>query len=508
MPPSYMLALVLAMSVFTGMVVYSAMNGPRGWDQFWYIADVESLVEGRGIVTNNIFPAAVYKGPYTLEPPFVHNILNVYMAAPAAVFLGGYWGWIATNLLSTLLSTLLIYHLVSRLAHPLAALFSALLFLHLPLTFWLTSQPLSEATMFILSASFLAVFAFCKDSFRNYVYALGLAGLLLFCRKSFIPLLFLVPVIYLMKSRSRNAGTYIRVLMLLAMSASIILMADVLFPSGISWKLTDILMTAIPGENATLKFMFSLEPVDFSLSTWLTKAFYMLKVQFLPITFSLSRMEGLTYILLFLPFDLLAIIMTAYVWPRLWRENWALGGMIFVLLHLLTIAVFNNQARYMGPVMPVLVTAASAAFFRKARSSDGFRRATIALMVTIALTGIYVNSGIAGYNRTQGALTSAMSERLVRDFSAIIPVNDNVMVGHRTIIFLGYLLRPRRVLFVNDYPYGTYTTQQYLSLARKAETKWLVCHSDSRIPGLLDGYLAKVADISDNFMVYRFIHAP
>ncbi|MCK5848521.1 MAG: hypothetical protein KAH01_04930, partial [Caldisericia bacterium] len=50
-----LILIVFVVLLFIGFVVYAA-TGPRMHDQYWYLADVESLINGLGVQTNNIFP--------------------------------------------------------------------------------------------------------------------------------------------------------------------------------------------------------------------------------------------------------------------------------------------------------------------------------------------------------------------------------------------------------------------------------------------------------------------
>src|SRR5919108_5969848 len=71
------LLIVAVLLIFT-VLVWIGASGVRGSDQYWYVADVESLIEGHGVQSNEVYPAAIRDGVTSLPRPFVHNILNVY----------------------------------------------------------------------------------------------------------------------------------------------------------------------------------------------------------------------------------------------------------------------------------------------------------------------------------------------------------------------------------------------------------------------------------------------
>jgi hypothetical protein len=114
---------------------------------------VESIVDGHGVQTNEIYPVAIRHEMLPLPRPFVHNILNTYLAAGPAVLLGAYEGWIALNFLSGLLTAFLIFRTVVSVtdSRPAASAVAAT-YLVLPLTIWLTTQPMAEASIAPLAA--------------------------------------------------------------------------------------------------------------------------------------------------------------------------------------------------------------------------------------------------------------------------------------------------------------------------------------------------------------------
>src|SRR5262245_8093548 len=82
--------LIVAVLLIFIVLVWIGASGLRGSDQYWYVADVESLIGGHGVQSNEIYPVTVRDGVASLPRPFVHNILNVYVAAIPALLFGAY----------------------------------------------------------------------------------------------------------------------------------------------------------------------------------------------------------------------------------------------------------------------------------------------------------------------------------------------------------------------------------------------------------------------------------
>jgi len=161
---------------------------PRGTDQYWYIADAESLAHGIH-TTNNVYPANV-TGP--LPASFIHNNVAIYAAVPLASVLGGQRGWIATNLICTIGSALIVFLLLRSRSVRVAALI-ATLFLLLPLTVWLTCNTLTEAVYAFFASLCLVVWLRAKTLLGTLFFVLS--ALIAASAKEPLMLLFLVPVL-------------------------------------------------------------------------------------------------------------------------------------------------------------------------------------------------------------------------------------------------------------------------------------------------------------------------
>ena len=123
--------------------------GLRGTDQYWYISDLESLVDGYG-KSNTVFSGSLLRG-YDGNS-FIHQTLILYLLTPLAKVFGAYNSWVIFNFTSMFFSSILIYKSMIKLnAGVIRAWIAFGIFLSNPITIFIIGEPLVEATqpMFI-----------------------------------------------------------------------------------------------------------------------------------------------------------------------------------------------------------------------------------------------------------------------------------------------------------------------------------------------------------------------
>ena len=123
--------------------------GLRGTDQYWYISDLESLVDGYG-KSNTVFSGSLLRG-YDGNS-FIHQTLILYLLTPLAKIFGSYNSWVIFNFTSMFFSSILIYKSMIKLnAGVIRAWIAFGIFLSNPITIFIIGEPLVEATqpMFI-----------------------------------------------------------------------------------------------------------------------------------------------------------------------------------------------------------------------------------------------------------------------------------------------------------------------------------------------------------------------
>ena len=148
-------AALLATAIFLFLILFSCV-GPRGSDQFWYLYDMKSLVEGGGNISNTYWAGSFWRNPTSqADNFFLHNNLLIYLVLPAAKVLGAFGGWILITAAASITAALCVGYSVKIICSDRKwAYISYSLYLLLPLTFWLGSNMLQEGMM-------AAWFAFC-----------------------------------------------------------------------------------------------------------------------------------------------------------------------------------------------------------------------------------------------------------------------------------------------------------------------------------------------------------
>ncbi len=216
--------LLSAIIIHLILVLYAA-GGVRGSDQYWYVADVTSLMKGNA-TTNCIYPVNILKHD-PVPPHFIHNILNLYLVVPfAALTRDAYSGWILANILATLSVALVIRALLRRFGYSRVADLVAAIWLLLPMSVWLTSQASSEATGTAVVA--IAVYATITATRTiGWIAAILLWVAATYCRFTFAPALLAVSALYFVTNRS-----WLHASLLLLLAVIFLALQAGLFPTG------------------------------------------------------------------------------------------------------------------------------------------------------------------------------------------------------------------------------------------------------------------------------------
>ena len=93
--PTLLLLPILGTAVLISVAF--AASGVRGTDQYWYLADVLTLIEGGDPLSNLYFPRAVLDGTANY---FAHSGPSLHLSAMVGKIVGPYNGWLVVNLIS------------------------------------------------------------------------------------------------------------------------------------------------------------------------------------------------------------------------------------------------------------------------------------------------------------------------------------------------------------------------------------------------------------------------
>ncbi len=486
--------------VVIALSVFAASAGVRGSDQYWYLADVETLIHRGMIVSDTIFPVGLLGPAGSLAPPFIHNVLGTYLAAIPATIVGGYGGWVALNVVATLATSGLIYLAARTVADHWAAAVCAVAYPLLPITLWHTAQPLTEPSTAFFAALAISLLAVAGSSTMRWLAVVGAVGLLYYSRESYLPLLLTVPIGYVIVRAGQGPGGLRAALApMTVLWAGVVVMVVVgraLFGAqNVAFSYTRLLNAAVPGETGNMWFNFDLSSANledrlpFRLDLLGAKALGHAAEQFV-------SFDSAPFALFFWTFNVLAIVALLTLWrdrrqPA--RVRLIVAALSMVAIHFVTITLFQNQVRYTVPAIPgLLVVFAIALSGIPALRQAAAPRTTlvVALVILVALAPAVVlaraqRNDAVDADATEQGVRALLDANLDRDETAMI-----VYVGQPQV--LAYGAGPRRILYVSP----DYTTDEYDRLRAAFPARWLLAPVGSpAIAGLGGSPLAPVGTV-------------
>ena len=505
------LACGLALLLYLGLTIGYG-QGLRGTDQYWYVADIQTLTLGGPATTNTVFPATITSGT-ALPPPFIHHGVAMYLALPFALLLGAHPGLVAFNVLCGGLAALLAALAARRLsAAPGAGSLTFVLFLLLPLTTWLSSQPLMDPFLGLLVAimAFLASRAGQKP--WSWLLLALVAGFAAQHRVNLLPVALGLPLMYLGVNRPVRLPKAGVALLMLLLALALVKLKGLLFAHGVRAPLASLLNISLnPREMVTDNGLYGYMHVYFDIRhlpvEWMKvagKAASNLGVQLWPGGFSAGLMMWL-FNLLLLP----ALLLAGWRRQAQARPLWWLL-LLLLAAHLVTICLFQNQFRYQIHVMAALVPAAVAAL---AVARPGILRSrkavTVLLTVVILVLGAVNAAGVA--EKRHEAARHVQARQAMAEVASHLPGDASLAVEYPAVpqfLLVGYALRPRLCLYL---PKG-YTRQEYGLLLSRARATHLLARQGSPLTGQLPAAATEVArDFPPPYqdcVLYRLTLAP
>jgi hypothetical protein len=451
----------LASAATAALVWYAAGDGPRGSDQFWYVADVDRLVHGQDD-TNQIYPNTV-PIPGTSRARFVHNLVNLHLVVPFARVFGAFHGWLVANLVAVLAAGALLAFVVARHAGRRAGVFAFALFLSLPLTVWLTTQPLAEATTAPFVALALLLFTVAGRSVVGWVLVAAALGVAAWGRVNLVLLLLAVPLAHLASERPWTRRGLLRVSVSGALSFAMAFAVVYAFrgKSNVACPLPVML------NPVDMNCHFGDGPTEFHLPTLIGMS---VRNVWLQIGAPLAQQP------FYVPFNVLGAggLLLALGARDAPSRRLGLAAAAFLGLHLATVAGLRNQPRYMFIALPVVLAAAVvyAAGHPALSRVTGYRWAAAVVAV-----GLVVNLVPVKLVREQSHVTAQGNEALKRVLDEVVPPGDPVLfeatAGHYQVF--GYLAEPR----IAGYVVASQSPEHIERFRQRIGARWLLAISGS-----------------------------
>ena len=496
------LALLAFGVVFVALTVVAATGGVRGSDQYWYVADVETLVRDHTLATNTVLPVALMGPERMLPPPFIHNVLSLYLAALPALAVGSYAGWLVLNVLATLATAALIYLAARTVASRWAALTCAVLYPALPVVFWHTAQPLSEASTSLFAALAIYVLAIAGKRTIRWVALVGALGLVYLSRESYLPLLLLTPVwfgILKLREPGARARDAIGPILVVAIAPVVVLAgAGIVFAAdNVRFSYTRLLHSAVPGATppdsaSNMWFNFDLSAANladrmpFDAGLVVTKLTHNIVDQVL-------QFDSPAFALFFWIFNVLTIVALVMLWRCRHRPREArlvIAALGFVAVHIATIALFQDQARYTVPAIPGLLVVLAIALSDVPALERRLRDRTTAIVVVVTIAAVVPMTALAYVSRRDGIEQGAVERATAALLDAHLAPSDPLLIAYDgTPQVLAYAARPRQALYL----WPDYTGEEVAGLRSAFPSRWLLAPARSR---LLETLGVQAADAS------------
>jgi hypothetical protein len=479
------LALLALGLVVAGLTAVAAGGGVRGSDQYWYTADVETLIRTGVSSTNTVFPVGLLGPSHVLPPPFIHNVLSLYLAALPALAFGPYGGWLILNLVATLSTAALIFLAARTVASRWAALACAVLYPFLPITFWYTAQPLSEASTSLFAALAIYLLAIAGRRAGLWLALVGALGLLYLSRESYLPLLWAAPIGFLLMRIHEDGGrvraALIPTAVIAAASMAVVAVAGLAFANdNVRFSYTRLIHAAVPGSTSNMWFNFDLsaaniaDQLPFDPGLVAAKLGQDLLEQFV-------RFDSAAFALFYWTFNGLTLVAIVMLWRRRHRVaqlRFIIGALSFVAVHVITIAIFQNQARYLVPALPGLLVVLAIAIDGVPSFARRLRDRPTAIIVGLAIVALAPMAALAVTSRREG-LDQAVVERDTRQLlDARIPDVEPLLIAYEgNPQVFAYAARPRLVLYL----WPDYAVADVDRLLRAFPSRWLLAPSNSSL---------------------------
>jgi hypothetical protein len=335
----------ISLAVAAGLILLCAysVDGIRGTDQYWYVADTQALIRNEPPVSNFRFPGMLLR-ENTGDPVtnFVHNgpvlHINKYLAKVLGVSATG--AWELSNIVWWVASAVILFSVFYSIFPLNMAILAALFYFVTPIVVWQAANFLQEMWLgFLASVFFYFSFNLKQGRWNNWLLLpfVGIGAL----SHPFFTLCSL----YLIGGALIYRLRYVFTLSLLLVLLVAIGVKNNLFPSSFPPDMKSIVTSTIPGKT-NLHWQFDDNPIDISAGLIMSKMSEAVKQQFFkPSSAPLTMVANLGM------FSVLVLLVL-----RRGRLNRILCFSLFTLAAWWAMVVLlQNQARYQLLILPTLI---------------------------------------------------------------------------------------------------------------------------------------------------------
>jgi hypothetical protein len=463
------------------VLVVMSGDGIRGTDQWWYAREAQTVIDGDPKISNEVYPYPFLLN-HRVDNPFMHHTLSLYFVAAGAKILGVARGWRLAAALAAVVAAACTAIIVRDLTQrrDMACLAYAVFLLN-PLTVWQSTNLLME----VFYGMFLALVALqytwagaCRLRWTLLCATLCLGAA---CHPVFVLLLLGLPLAFLfhvgrpVQVRNLAVAAGFLFLGLLAIAVS-----RLLFDNSLPPTIAGVVHCSSPHE-ALMGYYFKLHQADVTIAVLWTKFLHAMTTQFWVMELATAP--------LFWCYNLAA----AGSWALLlvsWRDAGSarqrrlaflacLGfamHMAYISLH---VPQFRTGLTFLAP--HVACAAVVLTYWPQSRQlGRGLLTAVASVLIVAFLAADTL--GVRAVRRDAAA--SRWEQEALSENLAAIPGNERVVVqgtlaGCLPITYAAY---PRKTLILSvDFPYPA---DDYITLQRAFQAKWLICLPGSPLPAL------------------------
>ncbi|MGE3182865.1 MAG: hypothetical protein AB7N71_14635 [Phycisphaerae bacterium] len=470
--------LTLCLSATAAFVVllFAANGGTRGSDQFWYVADTETLLKGKPPLNNMVFPGLMLRGESSRDSMFfVHNSLILHAVVPFAALFGPHDGWIVFSALAAIGTAAIMYHLVFLLAGGWPAALSYTCYLLNPVTVWSTSNPLQEISWGLVSAILLVLMIRARADRRSWALLSLAATIAILCNPVYILIALGVPCVRLFEQfRWPRASDLLYIS--IAFAAAMLVNSQKMnwLPDSAHPSVREIIISTIPGKtNLEWHYVEDIPPITLDL-LW-NKLVWALGYQ--------ASTNHLAVFFAPINLTLIGTLLFACTQPRDYRSRRLLIGAA-ALVGLVAVIAFlhQNQFRYASVYLPATISATVIGVSRVLRTAAQRKGAVIATALLIA-GFLAVDLTAARYTRDEGLQSRraiASLQEAIASAEHVDRIWAEVSIGESMLV--AYAVRPRPCLSTRA---GYQNDEQLRELLEVFDPDVLICAPDSRLLDLL-----------------------
>lgn len=439
--------ILLLLSIIMLVAIVSSAHGVRGTDQYWYLADVDTLIQGGKPLSNLYFPRALIDGREDSNY-FIHNGPALYLSAMFGAWIGAFNGWLIVNLLCHFITAFCIY--VAALRHTSRSVATASCFLYFisPIAVWQSVNMMQEHFFAALLAIILAGYTYRDNRLANLSMHLTLV-----LSVAMHPLFTVLSVVYATvvlfnAIRINSYALLLQSIIFTAICAFIYKIHPIVFPSTFQPDLYSSVAGSIPRiSNMVWHYSDTLPSIDAPLLIY-------------KLNHALKMHVSQPY---FYFYTNIALLCSAYL---LARRQQSIGKMVYLLslvmaLYAALSILMQSQPRYQQIFAPAtFLLIALILYDIKNRVPSTIRNSSFTILASVSMSvSLFLCFTVNIQAKNEQQSITELSENL-----KTIPITSNILLHdskHETK--LSYVLKPRKVLSVKSNLLGSASYAETLS---------------------------------------------